>query len=184
LQDHALKPVEYEQEADRTRAELRSTWAQLRENLTPSNLAEEIAQESGLRDITPAAVFDFGARRHPVPTALIGLGIGLFAFALARRSRSGDRFDGRGSVRNAAGALARSAKDVFRDRAEAKRQALMSAASTHVRAGATQLSEAIENGLDDLVGAIPATPAARPLIESAIQMALLMALESLLPKTP
>ena len=89
-----MKPVEYEQEADRTRAELRSTWAQLRENLTPSNLAEEIAQESGLRDITPAAVFDFGARRHPVPTALIGLGIGLFAFALARRSRSGDRFDG------------------------------------------------------------------------------------------
>ena len=58
----------------------------------------------------------------------------------------------------------------------------MSAASSHIQAGATQLSEAIENGLDDLVGAIPATPATRPLIESAIQMALLMALESLLPK--
>lgn len=178
---HGLKAVEYEQEADRTRADIRSTLAQLRANLTPSHLADEIAQESGLRDVTPAAVFDFGARRHPVPTALIGLGVGLLAFALAR-SRSGDRFDRRGSVRNAAGALARSAKDVFRDRAEAKRQALMSAASSHIRAGATQLSDVIENGLDDLVGAIPATPAARPLIELAIQMALLMVLESLLPK--
>jgi hypothetical protein len=181
VQDHALKPVEYEQEADRTRAELRSTWAQLRANLAPSNLADEIAQESGLRGVTPAAVFDFGARRHPVPTALIGLGIGLLAFALAR-SRSGDGLVARGSVRHAAGVLARSAKDVFRDRAEAKRQALMSAASSHIQAGAAQLSDAIENGVDDLIGAIPATPAARPLIESAIQMALLMALESLLPK--
>ncbi len=181
MQDHALKPVEYEQEADRARADLRSTWAQLRANLTPSNLADEIAEESGLRDITPAAVFDFGARRHPVPTALIGLGIGLLAFALAR-SRSGDGLNARGSVRNAAGALARSAKDVFRDRAEAKRQALMSAASSHIRTGAAQLSDALENGVDDLIGAIPATPATRPLIESAIQMALLMALESLLPK--
>ena len=181
MQDNAISPAEYEEDADRIRDDLSSTWAQLKANLTPSNLADEIAQESGLRDITPAAVFDFGARRHPVPTALIGLGVGLLAFALAR-SRSGHRFDGRGSVRDAAGALARSAKDVFRDRAEAKRQALLSAASSHIRTGATQLSDVIENGLDDLIGAIPAPPAARPLIESAIQMALLMALESLLPK--
>ena len=181
MQDHVLSPDAYEQDADRIRGDLGSTWAQLRANLTPSSLVDEIAQESGLRDVTPAGVFDFGARRHPVPTALIGLGIGLLAFALAR-SRSGDGLDARGSVRNAAGALARSAKDVFRDRAEAKRQALMSAANSHIRAGAAQLSDALENGVDDLIGAIPATPAARPLIESAIQMALLMALESLLPK--
>lgn len=181
MQDNTLSPAKYEQDADRVRSDLNSTWAQLRTNLTPSNLMDEISQESGLHDVTPAAVFDFGARRHPVPTALIGLGIGLLAFALAR-SRSGGGHGGEGSVRHAAGALARSAKDVFRDRAEAKRQALMSAASSHIQSGATQLSDAIEHGVDDLIGAIPATPAARPLIESALQMALLMALESLLPK--
>ena len=87
-------------------------------------------------------------------------------------------------MRSTAGALARSATDVFRDRAEAKRQALVGAASSQIKVGATQLSNAIENGVDDLIGRIPATPAARPLIESAIQMALLMAFEALLPKRP
>ena len=58
----------------------------------------------------------------------------------------------------------------------------MRAASSQIQAGATQLSDAIENGVDDLIGNIPATPAARPLIQSAIQLALLMAVETLLAK--
>jgi hypothetical protein len=181
MQQNALSPDEYEEDADRARAELRSTWAQLRTNLVPGNLYDEIAQESGLRGVTPAAVFDFGARRHPVPTALVGLGIGLLAFSFAR-SRSGDGHDAQGSLRSAARSLARSAADVFRDRAEAKRQAVMRAASSQIQAGATQLSDVIENGVDDLIGNIPATPAARPLIQSAIQLALLMAVETLLAK--
>jgi hypothetical protein len=181
LQEHSLSPDEYEEDANRTRAELSSTWAQLRTNLVPSNLVDEVAHGSGVRGITPAAAFDFGARRHPVPTALIGLGIGLLAFSFAR-SRPGDGRGAQGSLRNTAGALARSATDVFRDRAEAKRRALVSVASANIKVGATQLSNAIEDGVDDLIGKIPATPAARPLIESAIQMVLLVALEALLPK--
>ena len=181
MQEHALSPDEYEEDANRIRARLSSTWGQLRTNVVPSNLVDEIAQASGLREMTPAAAFDFGARRHPVPTALIGFGLGLLAFSFAR-SRPGNGNEAQGSLRNTAGALARSATDVFRDRAEAKRQALVSVASSHIKVGATLLSNAIENGVDDFIGKIPATPAARPLIESAIQMALLVALESLLPK--
>jgi len=181
MPEHAPSPDDYEEDADRVRAQLSSTWAQLRTNLVPSNLVDEIAQQSGLREVTPATLFDYGARRHPVPTMLFGLGIGLLAFSLAR-SRSRNGHDAQRSVRDAAGALARSASDVFRDRAEAKRRALVSMASSHIQAGATQLSNAIENGVDDLIGNIPAAPAARPLIESAIQMALFMAVEALLPQ--
>ena len=68
--EHAPSPDDYEEDADRVRAQLSSTWAQLRTNLVPSNLVDEIAQESGLREVTPATLFNYGARRHPVPTAL------------------------------------------------------------------------------------------------------------------
>lgn len=183
MQEHAISPDDYAEDANRARVQLRSTWAQLRTNLDPSNLVDEIAQRSGLREVTPATLFDYGARRHPVPTVLIGLGAGLLAFSFAR-SRSGNGRDGQGSLRSTAGALARSATDVFRDRAEAKRQALVGVASSQIKVGATQLSNAIENGVDDLIGRIPVTPAARPLIESAIQMALLVTFEALLPKRP
>ena len=180
MQEHALSPDQYERDANRIRARLSSTWAQLGANLAPSNLATEIARASGVHEITPAGVFDFGARRRPVPTAVIGLGLGLLAFSLAR-TKSSNGHEAHGSLRKTAEALGRSATDVFRDRAEAKRQALISVASSQIRAGATQLSDAIEKGVDDVIGEIPATPGVRPFIQSAIQMALLAALEALLP---
>jgi hypothetical protein len=40
----------------------------------------------------------------------------------------------------------------------------------------------IEKGVDDFVGKVAATSAVRPLVESVIQMALLAAVEALLPK--
>lgn len=175
---------ECEEDANRIMARLRATIAQLRTNLAPSGLVDELAQNSGLRDVSPAMAFDFAARRHPIPTALIGLGIGLWVYSLARsKSSHGGDISTRGSIRSTAGSLARSATNVFRDRAEAKRQAFVSLASSQIKAGATQLSDAIEESVDNVIKELPAARAARPLIASAIQMALFAAVDALLPKT-
>jgi hypothetical protein len=183
LLDRTLSPSECEEDANRVRARLGSTIAQLRTNLAPANLVDELARGSGLRDVSPGSALDFAARRHPIPTALIGLGIGLWAYSLARsKSTHGGEAPARRPLRSTGESLARSATNVFRDRAEAKRQQFVAVASSHVKAGATQLSDVIEKSIDDLIGKIPATPATRPLIESAIQMALLAMFEALLPK--
>jgi hypothetical protein len=181
LADSTLTPAEYEEDANRIRSRLAATISQLRTNLTPSNLMDEAARGSGLRDATPAGVIDYGARRHPVPTALVGLGIGLVAFSLVRSSFAGGN-SAKGFVRQTAGSLARSAGNVFHERAESRRRAFVGAANLHVKAGASQLSDMIEKSVDDFIGKAPATLALRPLVESAIQMALLAAVEALLPK--
>lgn len=175
--DQSLSASKYEEDANRIRARLRVTIDQLRTNLAPSSLADELARGCGMRDVSPASAFDFAARRHPIPTALIGIGIGLWAYSLAR-SRSIDR----GSIRNTAGTLARSATNVVRDRAEAKRLAFVTLAESHIRAGATQLSDAFEKGVDVLIGELPAAPTVRPFIVSAIQMALFTTFDALLSK--
>ena len=177
MRDQSLSASKYEEDANRIRARLGATISQLRTNLEPSCLAEELARGCGMRDVSPASAFDFAARRHPIPTALIGIGIGLWAYSLAR-SRSTDR----GSIRNTAATLARSAANVVRDRAEAKRQAFVTLADSHIRAGATQLSDAFEKSVEDLIGEFPAAPTARPFIVSAIQMALFATFDALMSK--
>ena len=181
--DQSLSASEYEEDANRISARLGATIDQLRTNLAPSSLADALARRSGLRDVSPASAFDFAARRHPVPTALVGIGIGLWAYSLAR-SRSTHRGEpgAQRSLRDAAGSLARSATGVLRDRAAAKRQAFVTLANAHVRAAAAQLSDAIENNVDDLVGEIPAAPTARAFMASAIQMALFATFDALLSK--
>jgi hypothetical protein len=181
LIDTTFTPAEYEEDANRIRTRLGATISQLRVNLHPANLIDEAARGSGFRDATPAGVFDYGVRRHPIPTALVGLGVGLFAFSLLR-SRSAGGAGAKGFVSDAAGSLARSATNVFRERADSRRRAFVGAANAHIKAGASQLSDMIENSVDAFIGKIPATPAARPLVESAIQVALLAAVEALLPK--
>jgi hypothetical protein len=180
MREPALSPDEYEEDANRIRARLGATLAQLRTNLVPSNLIDEVARESGVREMSLAGAFDFSVRRHPLPTALIGLGIGLWAIAL---SRSSDAHKGKSSLRETVRSIARSATGVFRERAEAKRLAFASVASSHIQAGATQLSDAVEKSVHDLIGGTPGTPATRPLIESAVQMALFAALEGLLSRS-
>ena len=175
--DQSLSASEYEEDANRIRARLGATIDQLRTNLAPSNLFDEVARGSGLRDVSPASALDFAACRHPIPTALIGIGIGLWAYSLAR-SESTDR----GSIRDTAGTLARPAANVVRERAEAKRQMFVTLADSQIRAGASQLGDAIEKRVDDLIGELPAAPTVRPFIVSAIQMALFATFEGLLSK--
>jgi hypothetical protein len=178
-------PHELEDEADRLRALFGETASRLRRNLNPATLFDEFTQSSGLRDVTPTKVFDFAAKRHPLITMAIGLGVGLLAYSAVRGAKSSERNIARenGSIRATLNSLAQSATNVFRERIDNKREALFNTAKAHVAASATQLSDAIERGLDDFVADIPVSAAVRPLIESTIQMILLAALEVMLPRT-
>ena len=113
-----LSPDELEQDADRVRRQIGSTLGRLRERLTPRNIISEIAEGSGVRDVTPRSVVDFAARRHPVSTVLVGLGLGVLAFSVLRSSEKA----GPGALHQTFSSLAQSARDTFKAHAEAKRQ--------------------------------------------------------------
>ena len=174
--------LDYEEDADRAGARLGRTIVRLKSNLAPSNLADQIARGSGFRDASAASAVDFATKRYPIPTLLVALGVGVWAYSKARSRSSRWGAGDTSSVRATVDTLTRSATNVFRQRAGAKREEFVVAASSHIAAGASQLSDTIENRVDDLIHNIPASPAMRRVIESAVQMALLSALEALAPK--
>jgi hypothetical protein len=59
----------------------------------------------------------------------------------------------------------------------------MSVAQTHVAKGATIISDAIEQKLEDVIDRVPGGAQARPLIASTVQVALAAALENLQKRT-
>jgi hypothetical protein len=75
---------EYEAEANRLRAQIGITIGLLRSSLTPSNIASEAASRAGIADLSWAGAFDYASKRHPVPTAIIGLGIALWTTSAVR----------------------------------------------------------------------------------------------------
>jgi len=169
-------PAELEAQANRVRGQVGDTLDALRSRLTPRNLIDEMADRSGVREITPSSMFDFAVGRHPMITAAAGVGVGLCAF-LAFRSSSAS---GPGIIRQTIGDLSQSTKKSLKSRVEAKRGEFMRAAETHLSAGVEQLSDAVEKGVGELVSRSPAPNEAKPLIESAIQIILIAAFESLL----
>ena len=78
---------DYEAEANRLRAQMGATVEELRLNLRPSNLASEAATRAGIADLSWGGVFDFASKRHPVPAAIIGLGVAFWALAALRRRK-------------------------------------------------------------------------------------------------
>jgi hypothetical protein len=81
---------DYETEANRVQKEIDETIRELRSRLTPSSLASEAAAGVGLTDASWAGAFEFVSKRHPIPTAIAGLGIALWALvAIRNRSRDG-----------------------------------------------------------------------------------------------
>jgi hypothetical protein len=176
---------EYEAEANRVRKEIDETVKELRSRLRPSSLASEAAGGVGLTDASWAGAFEFASKRHPVPTAIVGLGIALWALAAIRnRSRRGGVASLTSPLRESSDSLVESASRVFRDRAELKRRELVRVAQAHIATGAERLSDKVESKLDDVVGQLPGGSEVRPLIASAIQIALTAALEGLLRKDP
>ena len=79
-------PGEYEAEADRLRAQIGATLDTLRSRLTPSNVASEAASRVGIADLSWGGAFEYASKRHPVPTAIIGVGVALWTLAALRKT--------------------------------------------------------------------------------------------------
>jgi hypothetical protein len=189
---------ELEADANRLRAQLAVTVDQLRHQLTPAHLLDEWAESSGLKGTTPNEIFDFAARRHPVPTVLVGAGLGILAYAIARRRNIQNRqLDltpnrprddreprRRDSTTDIVGSLTETAAKAFRERAEAQQEAVIDAAKTRVASAAGQLSGTMERKLDDIFAHTSVPADARPILVTAVQLLLVAALEAVLPKLP
>jgi hypothetical protein len=178
---------DYEAQANRLRADMGSTIDQLRFNLTPSNLVSEGASEAasrvGLTDLSWSGALDYAGKRHPVPTAVIGLGIALWTLAALRGRARGKTLAGLTSpLTESSSSLVDSATKVLRERAEAKRQEFVGTAQAQVVSGAEKLSDEIEKRVENIIVGVPGGNQAQPLIASAIQIGLAALLESLLHK--
>ena len=174
---------EYEAEANRLLAQIGMTVGALRSGLTPSNLASEAASRVGMADLSWGGAFDYASKRHPVPTAIIGLGVALWTISAVRNH---DRRDQLAVVtaplRDSSDSIVQSATKVFRERAEAKRREFVDVAQSQVATGATILSDEIGKKLGNVIDRLPGGINVRPLIESSVQVALAAALEGLLRK--
>ncbi|HLX98987.1 MAG TPA: hypothetical protein VKR62_09820 [Roseiarcus sp.] len=158
-----------------------ATIDQLRFNLAPSNLASEAASRVGVADLSWSGALDFAGRRHPIPTAIIGLGIALWTLsAVGGRARRETLASLSSPLTESSSSLVDSATKVLRQRAEAKRQEFVGTAQAQVVAGAEKLSDEIERRIENIIVGVPGGNQARPLIASAIQIALAAVLESLL----
>jgi hypothetical protein len=172
---------EYEAEANRLRAQIRGTVGALRSGLTPSNLASEAATHVGIADLSWGGAFDYASKRHPIPTAIIGLGVALWTMSAVRNRGRGEHLAAVTSpLRDSSDSIVQSATRVFRARAEAKRREFVDVAQSQVTTGATMLSDEIGKKLETYIDRLPGGINVRPLIESSVQIALAAALEGLL----
>ena len=174
---------EYEAEANRLRAQIGVTVGALRSGLTPSNLASEAASRVGMTDLSWGGAFDYASKRHPVPTAIIGLGVALWTMSAVRNRGRRDQLAGvTAPLRDSSDSIVQSATKVFRERAEAKRREFVDVAQSQVATGATMLSDEIGKKLENVIDRLPGGINVRPLIESSVQVALAAVLEGLLRK--
>ena len=168
---------DYETQANRLRAQMGATIDELQSRLTPTKLVSEAASRAGIADLSWSGAFDFASKRHPVPTAIIGLGIALWTLSAARDREKRNRLTL--PLRESSSTLVDSAAKVFRERAEAKRRDFVGAAQVQVARGAAKLSDEIERRLEGVIDRVPGGIEVRPLIASAIQIAVASALEGL-----
>ena len=172
---------DYEAQANRLRTEMGATIDQLRSSLTPSNLASEAASRVGVSDLSWSSAFDFAGKRHPIPTAIIGLGIALWTLSAVRgRARSRNLASLSSPFTESSSSIVDSATRVLRQRAEAKKLEFIGTAQAHVANGTAKLSDEIEKRLESIIDGVPGGVQVRPLISSTIQIALAAALENLL----
>ncbi len=175
-----ISPSEYEARADQLRAEIGATVDALRSRLAPSSIASEAAARVGLADLSWGGAFDYATKRHPIPTAVIAVGVAFWTLsALRRQGRGGAALGLTEMMRESSESIVDSATRVLRKRAEAKRRQFVDIAQSQVETGAEFLSDQIEKGLETYIGRAPVGMQVRPLIESSVQLALAAALEAL-----
>ena len=178
-----LESSEYEAEANRLRAQIGARVDALRSELTPSNLATEAAARVGIADVSWGGAFDYASKRHPIPTAIIGLGLALWTMAALRNRAKRDNFAIIATpLRDSSNSIVQSATKVFRERAEAKRREFVDVAQSQVATGATMLSDEISKRLETYIDRLPGGINVRPLIKSSVQIALAAAVEGLLQR--
>jgi hypothetical protein len=173
---------DYEAEANRLRARIGATVEDLRFSLRPSNLASEAAARAGIADLSLGGAFDFAGKRHPVPTAIIGLGIALWTLAALRRRNVAGVASLTSPLRETSTSLVETATRVLRDRAEIKRREFVNVAQAQIASGVARFSDEVERKLGDTIDLVPCGAEVRPLIEATIQIALSAALEGLFLK--
>ena len=173
---------DYEAEANRLRAQMRATIEELRFNLTPSNLASEAATRAGVADLSWAGVFEYASKRHPVPTAIIGVGIALWTLSAIRKRTRANGASLTSPLRETSASLVESATKVLQERAEAKRREFVGVAQAQIATGVARFSDEVERKLENVIDRVPGGTEVRPLIEFAILIALSAALEGLLRK--
>ena len=173
---------DYEAEANRLRARIGATVDELRFSLRPSNLASEAATRAEIADLSWGGAFDFASKRHPVPTAVIGLGIAFWALAAFRRRKIDGVAAFASPLAETSTSLVETATKVLRDRAEVKRREFVDVAQTQIATGAAKFSDEVERRLENVVDRVPGGPEVRPLVQAAIQIALSAALEGLFLK--
>lgn len=171
-------PSELGEEVELARADLATTLGQLRVNLKPHNLIDEITRDSGLHDFASVGGFVSALKRRPLAVLLLAGGVGLWAFSRARTSRAG--VDRPGSVGATFASLANSAANAIRERARVRGQAARAMAQNFVAAGTARFLDEVEKEVDDLIEGIPASADSCQLIKSAVDMAVLAAVEALL----
>ena len=133
-----------------------SSFRGLRSGLTPSNLASEAASRVGIADLSWGGAFDYASKRHPVPTAIIGLGVALWTMSAVRnRARRGHVAALTAPLRESSESILESATRVFRERAEAKRREFVDVAQGQVATGAAMLSVEIETRLENVIDRVP-----------------------------
>jgi hypothetical protein len=173
---------DYEAQANQLRAQIGATVEELRFSLRPSNIASEAASRAGLADLSWGGALDFAGKRHPVPTAIIGLGIAFWTLAALRRRNVDGVATLASPLRETSASLVESATRVLRDRAEMKRREFVNVAQAQIATGAARFSDEVERRLENVIDRVPGGPEARPLVEAALQIALSAALEGLFLK--
>jgi uncharacterized protein (UPF0210 family) len=172
--------AEYEAEADRLRAQIGVTIGGLRTSLTPSNMVSDAASRAGIADLSWAGACDYAGKRHPIATAVIGIGLALLTMSAIRKGATrGNVVALTSALRDSSDSLFETARRVFRERAESRRQEFLDVARTQVAAGASMLSDEIEKTLDKVIDSAPGGLKVRSLVEASIQLALAAALEGL-----
>ena len=190
--------AEIEQEADAARARLEGTLNQLRDNLVPQNLMEEVL--SRFRTPSDSSVVQRAEsviRDHPLPAMLVGIGSALWlATGVQKRlgsyasdairpllaGASGEPKVGpsghlpdpgtiRDSLADVGKSIADSAYQALRARATAKIEEYTKSATAGINTASEHLLDAVEGGLDKTVHSVSATMHRSPVALSLIALA-------------